>query len=153
MVQEHDYPVSIRWTGDAQLRTESPDHLPELFVGSPPEFGGEPNVWSPEHLFVASVASCFVTTLLAIAGISKLEIRALEVPAVGTLERGEDRFYSIPRIELQPQVTLAREKDRDRLERLLVKADNNCLVSRSVRSQVTLKPTITVEPSGNAEAA
>lgn len=153
MIQTHDYPVTIRWTGDTQGRAGSIDQLPELTVGTPPEFGGEPRQWSPEHLFVASVASCFMTTLLAIAGISRLEIRSLEVPAVGTLERGEDRLYSIPRIELHPRLVLTREEDHAKAERLMNKAEQVCLISRSITSEVALHPVILVEAGEPASVA
>ena len=144
MIERHEYPVTIRWTGEAEGRMESSDSLPPLDAGAPPEFGGRPHQWSPEHLFVASVASCFMTTLLAIAGFSRLEIRDLEVPASGTLERGEDRLYSIPRIELRPRLVLYREKDRAKAERLIDKAERVCLITRSIRSEILLNPTIEV---------
>lgn len=144
MIERHDYPVTLRWIGDKLGVTESSDRLPELRVATPPEFGGPPFEWSPEHLLVASVASCFMTTLLAIAGLSRLEIKSLEVPASGTLVRGDDRRYSITRIELRPRILIADEKDRAKAERLARKADEVCLISRSVRSEIVLQPTIEV---------
>ena len=48
---------------------------------------------------------------------------------------------------------MAREKDRGRLERLLLKAETVCLISRSVSSEITLNPTITIAPDGAAKAA
>lgn len=154
MIQEHEYPVTLRWTGETRIRGWSPeDRLPELIMGTPPEFGGEPYRWSPEHLFVASVASCFITTLLAVAGASKLEIRSLEVPAFGTLERGEDRLYSMTHIVLRPVLTLVREHDREKAERLIAKTEQICLISRSVRSKVSVRPTIDIDTTGEAEAA
>ena len=81
MIERHDYPVTIHWTGTeiadpSEGRLESSDGLPEVVVTPPPEFGGPAHQWSPEHLFAASVASCFLTTFLAIA--RQLEARGLE---------------------------------------------------------------------------
>lgn len=53
--------------------TSSP--RPTTFRSStlPPEFGGPERTWSPEHLFVAAVSSCLMTTFRAIAEMSELE--------------------------------------------------------------------------------
>lgn len=144
MIERAEYPVAVQWTGEKQGVAGSADGLPTLEVAAPPEFDGHAGIWSPEHLFVASVASCYMTTLLAIAGVSKVEIRSLEIPAVGTVVRGEDRLYSIPSIVLRPHITLASEKDLPRAERLAEKAERVCMVSRSLKSDVTLEPTFTV---------
>ncbi len=144
MIDHHDYPVTIRWTDTNRGVAESRDQLPALVVTSPPEFGGPSNQWSPEHLFVASVASCFMTTFLAIAGNSKLEIESLEIPATGSLVRGEDRRYTIERVRLMPRLTIAAEKDRAKAERLIAKSDEVCLISRSIRSEIVVEPTIEV---------
>ena len=144
MIDRHEYPVNLRWTGDKQGVAESDDRLPELGIAAPPEFGGPQHEWTPEHLLVASVASCFMTTFLAIAGNSRLEIDELEVPAVGELVRDPDRRYSIASIELRPRILVTDEKDRAKAERIAHKADEACLISRSLRSEIVLAPTIDV---------
>ncbi len=144
MIEQHDYPVTLRWTDTKRGIAESRDDLPALVVTTPPEFGGPAHQWSPEHLFVASVASCFMTTFLAIAENSKLEIEKLDIPAFGSLVRGEDRRYSIDRVRLQPQLTIRHAKDRAKAERLIAKSDEICLVSRSIRSEIVVEPTIHV---------
>ena len=152
MIERAEYPVAVQWTSEKRGVTGSVDGLPTLEVAAPPEFDGHAGIWSPEHLFVASVASCYMTTLLAIAGISKVEIRSLEIPAVGTVERGEDRMYSIPRIVLRPHITLAGEKDLPRAERLAEKAERVCMVSRSLKTEVTLEPTFSIDEPALVEA-
>lgn len=146
MIERHDYPVTLRWIGGKEGLAGSPDRLPELGVASPPEFGGPEHEWSPEHLFVASAASCFMTTFLAMAEMSHLELDGLEVPASGTLVRGEDRRYAIERIEITPRIVLADEADRDKAARLAVKAEDVCLITRSMRSEVEVHPTFETKP-------
>ncbi|MDX1645115.1 MAG: OsmC family protein [Thermoanaerobaculia bacterium] len=144
MIDRHDYPVTVRWSDGKEGIATSRDRLPELRVATPPEFAGPPHHWSPEHLFVASAASCFMTTYLAIAEASRLEIEGLEVPATGTLVRGDDRRYSIERITLAPIIRLTDEADRDKAARLAEKAEAACLVTRSMRSSIAVEPTFEV---------
>ncbi len=143
------YPFSIRWLGEKRGLASAPGGLPDMEVASPPEFGGPGGRWTPEHLFVASATSCWLTTFLAIAELSKLEFVAVEVAGEGFLERGDDRRFSITRIVLRPRVTVRREEDRDRALRIVRKAEESCLVARSMRTAIALEPVVSV---GDAEA-
>jgi peroxiredoxin-like protein len=138
------YPVSVRWQEGKRGLASAPDGLPDLEVASPPQFGGPGGRWTPEHLFVGAVTSCWLTTFLAIADLSKLDVAEVEAAGEGILERGDDRRFSITRIVLRPRVSVRREQDRDRALRLIQKAEESCLVSRSIHSVVELEPEITV---------
>ena len=61
--------------------------LPLIAAGAPPEFQGREENWSPEHLFVAAMNSCYALTLLAIAEFSKIPIVSLSSMARGKLEK------------------------------------------------------------------
>ena len=67
------YEAEIEWIEQRAGRLRSAN-LPTLEVAAPPEFEGREGVWTPEHLYVGAVLSCFMTTFLAIAENSKLEI-------------------------------------------------------------------------------
>lgn len=138
------YPVSVRWEGERRGLATSIDGLPALPVASPPSFGGPAGVWSPEHLFVLAAASCWMTTFLVVAQNSKLEFGAVDCSGVGTLEKGDDRRYWIPRIVLRPRVTVLREEDRERTLRLIEKAEAACLISNSMKSAVTIEAEVLV---------
>jgi organic hydroperoxide reductase OsmC/OhrA len=151
MIDHADYQVTIDRTGLAQgLATSLASGLPSLAVASPPEFGGPAGEWSPEHLLVAAVGSCFLTTFLAIADASRLEVAALSVPGEGTIERGEDRRYRFTRIVLGPHIALVHESDRDRAQRIVQKAEGACLVTRSLGTPVTVEPVIEVQQAAGA---
>jgi len=139
------YPVSVRWQDGRRGLASAPDGLPDIPVASPPQFGGPGGRWTPEHLFVGSATTCWLTTFLAIAELSKLEFAAVEADAEGVLERGDDRRFSITRIVLRPRVTVRREEDRDRALRIIRKAEESCLVARSMRAAIVLEPEVVVE--------
>jgi peroxiredoxin-like protein len=138
------YPVSVRWLDGKLGLATSPSGLPDLEIASPPEFGGPRGRWTPEHLFVGSATACWLTTFVAIAEISRLEVAAVDCDAEGVLERGDDRRFSITRIVLRPRVVVRREEDRDRALRLARKAEEACLVSRSMRTVIELEPGVSV---------
>lgn len=146
----HVYNVSVAWNKDRKGVMCSPElDAPAqssgcIEVATPPEFPkGIAGIWSPEHLFTAAVNSCLMTTFLAIAENSKLEFTAFTSNAKGKLEQVEGKFL-MTEVELEPTVTIAHEKDRERAERVLSKAEAACLISNSIKSKVTMNPKIIV---------
>jgi len=67
------YETEIDWTKEKEGQIKGPT-LPTVNVGAPPEFKGREGQWTPEHLFIASINTCFMLTLLAIADNSKLRL-------------------------------------------------------------------------------
>ena len=90
MEDKYSYSTEVEWTGERHGDLRAPV-LPQLQIDAPPEFKGHDGVWTPEHLFVASVNSCFMTTFLAIAENSKLDIVSFKAGATGKLEKLSDR--------------------------------------------------------------
>lgn len=70
----HRYHVHLTGgpSGYAQLSTPG---IPQLRTAPPADYDGAGDAWSPEHLLLASVQTCFLFTLRAIARVSKLEFR------------------------------------------------------------------------------
>jgi len=116
-----------------------------IVFSAPPEFSGEPRVWTPEHFFVASVVTCFVSTFSGMADLSKFSFNSLEVDAEGTLER-DATGWKFTEIKLRPMLKISQEKDSERGARLLEKAERACLIARSITARIVLEPTIKVVP-------
>lgn len=144
----HFYNVQIEWNKDRKGIMCSPElNAPTqgggcIEVATPPEFPkGIPGIWSPEHLFTASVSSCLMTTFLAIAENSKLEFTRFHCDSKGKLDQVEGKFM-MTEVILEPTVTIVNEKDRERAERVLAKAEAACLISNSIKSKITMIPRI-----------
>ena len=146
------YETGVEWTGEKRGRLRSPA-LPALEVATPPEFNGHEHVWSPEHLFVAAVNSCFMTTFLAIAEMSKLEFTDFSADAVGKLERVDGQGYMVTEVTVRPRLTIRRARDADRASRILEKAEKHCLISNSVKSVVRMEPVIEVGEEAEVAAS
>ena len=138
-VKSYRYPMSVQWIGEKK-GTMTVAGKPSVEVATPPEFKGHEGIWSPEDLFVASVNSCIMTTFLAFAGHAGLAFEGYESEAEGLLEFVDGRFL-FTKIVVRPRVTLRPGADRKQAEGILQKADRNCLVSNSLRTEVILEPT------------
>ena len=123
---------------------KSPELNEEVEVATPPQFpGGVEGIWSPEHLFVAAVSSCLMTTFIAIAEYSKLEYESLEIQSTGKLAKIEGKFM-MTEVVLKPKLVIKDEKSVEKAERILHKAEAACLISRSIKSTVTLQTDVQV---------
>ncbi len=134
----HYYNTTVKWTEGRKGELLEPT-MPTIEVATPPEFPkGVPNTWSPEHLYVASANICLMTTFLAIAENSKLNFKSFECDGVGKLEKVDGRFM-ISEIVLKPKVIVTEEKDIERAERIIEKAENHCLISNSMKTEIKLE--------------
>ncbi|MCM3872138.1 MAG: OsmC family protein, partial [Pyrinomonadaceae bacterium] len=106
MENQYSYSTEVEWTGERGGDLSAPD-LPNLEVDAPPEFKGHEGVWTPEHLFVAAVNSCFMTTFLAIAENSKLEFVSFSADAKGKLEKLEGRGFIMTEVVLRPKLLIS----------------------------------------------
>ncbi len=144
-MEKHSYTVNLNWESDRKGIMYSPDLDTKIEVATPPEFDkGMPNIWSPEHLFTASVVSCFMTTFLAIAEYSKLEYIKFSCNAEGILEKIDGK-YLMTKIILKPELTIAELDKMERAQRILEKSEAACLISNSIKSEIELHTKITVE--------
>ena len=150
-MEPHFYNVQIQWSNDRkgvmcspELSNSSDQKNGCIEVATPPEFPkGIPGIWSPEHLFTAAVSSCLMTTFLSIAENSKLEFTSFQCNSKGKLDQVDGK-YLMTEVILEPTVTIPHEKDRERAERVMTKAEAACLISNSIKSKVTMLPKIFV---------
>jgi len=143
-LEKHEYDVDLQWK-EGRIGILSSDKLDaRIEVATPPEFpGGIEGIWSPEHLYVASVSSCFMTSFTAVAEYSKLSFEELTVPATGVMSN-ESGKYVITEIILRPTLTISDESKKDKALRILQKAEEICLITRSIKTEVKLEPNIAI---------
>lgn len=132
----HRYLVSSTASPDGDIVLES-EGLPELATVTPPEFDGPGGKWSPETLLVASVADCFVLTFRGIAKASKMPWSRVSAECVGTLER-PDRVTQFTRFDLSATLVLPPDVSEEQARRILTRAEETCLVTRSLKAETHL---------------
>ncbi|MDE3123915.1 MAG: OsmC family protein [Bacteroidota bacterium] len=148
-MEPHFYQVDVTWNSERKGVMCSPELNKEagscIEVATPPDFPkGMPGIWSPEHLFTAAVSSCLMTTFLAVAENSKLAYTHFSCRSKGKLEQVDGKFM-MSEVLLEPTLVITDEKDRERAERVLQKSEAACLISNSVKSTITMVPTIVVQ--------
>ncbi len=134
----HEYQIIVDWknTPNAIMKDGK---LPDVEVNAPANFGGPDDVWSPEHLFVSSIASCTMLSFMYFAEQRKVEIKSYESKAKGILKKGANGF------EFQSVIVNAKvdvpEEQAAKVQKLAEMGEKYCLVSNSVKCKIEFNVT------------
>jgi peroxiredoxin-like protein len=139
----HSYSIKANALKDGIYKV-SAKNLPNIETGPPKNFGGPGDIWSPEDLFVATIADCFLMTFKAVSSLSKLEWISLDVDAEGTLDKVDSKLQFTDVI-LNVVLKIPSDGNKERAIRILHKAEKNCLVTNSIRTKVHLSPFVKFE--------
>ena len=139
----HHYSVAARAVVQDDV-TLTGDRLPAIPSAPPAEFGGPGDRWSPETLFVAAVADCFVLTFRGIAGVSRFPWVSLECNVTGTVDR-VDRVTQFTALEVHARLRVPSGAKEDQARRLLAKAEETCLVTNSLKVRPHLESVVEIQ--------
>lgn len=144
--EAHYYEVNVKWKEGRTGQLTAPGISDAITCATPPEFAnGVPGIWSPEHLYAASINSCYMATFLAIAENFKLFFESFECKTICKLEMIESR-YQVTHAVIEPAVILkSPETDSSKLIRVLEKSKAACLITNSVKTSVQLAINNTVQ--------
>ena len=146
----HDYEVDL--TGGAQgYATISAVGLPDLTTAPPREYDGPGDAWSPEHLLLASVTTCFLFTFRAVARASQVDFVDVDAHTWGQVARagGVTRFSEIV---VRATVTAAPGSNVELLRRAIDRTTSHCLVSSSLATPVRVEAAISAAGATAAAA-
>jgi organic hydroperoxide reductase OsmC/OhrA len=141
----YDFPVGVRWLSGKRT-VVSVSGKDDLEVATPPEFkDGVEGVWSPEDLFVGSVASCFAVTLAGMTKRRGIPLHRLTVGADGTVTQRDDGRFGFTQVVLC--VELATDPGFEQAAADAVRAaELGCLVASSMDLPVRLELTVRTAP-------
>jgi len=125
------------WTFDGGVTvpaSPSPSTVPKPYCN-------EANV-DPEEAFVAALSSCHMLTYLFLASRAGFEVTHYDDEAVGRLTKNERGVPWVSSVVLRPRITYggATLPTRADEERLHHDAHDQCFISNSVKTEVTIEP-------------
>ena len=142
---EHIYEINLQWNAERKGTLSSPVLPTQIEVATPPDFPkGMKDIWTPEHLFIASVNSCYMATFLVVAENSKFEFISFDCNSVGIVETINETL-AVTQITLKPKVVIKSAEHEEQLMKILEKSNKECLISNSVTTKISLEPIITVQ--------
>lgn len=144
----HRYRTALTWSGSTR-KYEDYERAHDVKIGPAPlrlsadaAFRGDSDLANPEQMLVAAASSCQLLSFLAVAARSGVDVVKYLDDAEGQMPESGSPMR-VTRITLRPHVVV-RGGDRERVERLLHKAHQQCYIANSLTSEVALEPTIEV---------
>ncbi len=143
------YHTTVTWKGEHWGRIDM-GNGPEMDFSAPPDAQGHSGVLTPEDAFVAAANTCIMMMFLWAAERFRLKLLAYECRAEGTKRIELDRTETFTHLRLWPVIRLAAGEEAPaeveaRARRALQAAQKYSLVANSVKSEVLIEPTITIE--------
>jgi organic hydroperoxide reductase OsmC/OhrA len=149
----HRYAVRVQWSGstgagyEAYDRTHlawAPPAAPKLTVSSDPSFGGDPGHLNPEQLVVLAASSCQLLSFLAVAARARIDVRGYEDDGTGEMNESAEPTR-LTSITLRPTIRVAPGASKQQIQHLVEVAHRECYVANSLRTEITVVPTVIVE--------
>lgn len=114
-------------------------------VVTPPEFtGGIAGIWTPEHLLIGAISSCFMTTFLAIAEKMRLKFSHFNCDAVLLIENSEGKL-SVTQITIHPIVTIKNDKMSSKGLKVLDITAKTFIINTMFKTKINFIPQINVD--------
>ena len=158
MKTDHDYAVSLEWTGDRGTGTSGykaygRDHVlradgkHEISGSSDRVFHGDIDRWNPEEMLIAALSQCHLLSYLHVAASNGVVVVGYTDAATGTLTTTADGGGHFSSVTLRPTVTIA-AGDPELALALHHEASTKCFIASSVNFPVGHEPTILVREGG-----
>jgi len=139
-VKPDRYGCEVTWRGGL-LGEAVTDNGVQVEYSTPPEYGGETKMLTPEETFLASIDMCLHMAFQTAAKALGADVVSYRCRAEGFVEPTEDGRRYFSRIVLRPRIAVAGESIQ-KAARALKLAEKMCLVSNSLRSEMSLEPHI-----------
>lgn len=140
------YTTRTTWT-TARRGILSSSGKPDIVVGSPPEFRGEPDNWAPEELLVASLNTCMMLTFLTLAHARGVSPVGYDSEADGLLENMDGK-YRITAVAVRPRITVKSPADLEPARKAMETVEDHCFIANSITARVMLSPEFVAAPPG-----
>ena len=141
---DYNFKVHLNWESERQGLLHAENITEKISVATPPPFeGGITDIWSPEHLFLGSLSSCFMTTFLAIAKKKRLNIIGFDCMATGHITK-DNGHLAFTTINLYPKVLVENEMQILSTNDVLMKSYEHCIVGNTIKIPITHHGKVTV---------
>jgi len=143
MNDTHFYEVNLKWDSLTKGFLSSPSTLDNAQVATPPKFPkGIKEKWTPEHLFVAAVNSCLMSTFLLVAENSKFQFISFESNATGKIEKVNGKFV-VTEIVLKPALVIPATQNEAKAKRVIELSKKACAIANSIKMKISIQSPIT----------
>lgn len=138
-----EYDVKVTWD-HKRGGTVLVDSMPSIKVVRPKGDENTPDLYTPEHLFVASATVCFMNSFIYFTRRMRIEFKSFECDATGTLEQ-VGRGSEVTKIMTRSKLIIESDKAKPKFVRALELGAKYCFIANSMKCPVEHEHEIIVE--------
>ena len=153
MDQQHQYSLTVKWTGNKgngtatytgydRSHTVSIGNKPDLLCSSDAAFRGDKTKYTPEDLLVASISSCHMLWYLHLCSEAGVVVTDYIDNAKGTMVVTDDGGGYFTEVTLYPEVTITDRSMEEMANELHKRANQLCFIANSVNFPIHHKPAV-----------
>ncbi|MFW9846061.1 MAG: OsmC family protein [Candidatus Thorarchaeota archaeon] len=141
--QPKHYSVQVAWDNEkgGEVRSEGKQSIKMV---RPKGEESTPDLYTPEHLFVASATACFMNSFIYFTKRMRIEFNSFECEGTGTLEQ-VGKSFEITTIEIKSKVVIGSEDLRSKIERAFYLGHKYCFIGNSMKASIAYEDEIVVE--------
>ena len=151
MHKEHQYSVTLAWTGNNGIGTSSyrsyersytvtGDEKPTILGSSDPVFRGDKTRYNPEELLLAALSGCHMLMYLHLCAESGVIVIDYKDEATGHMQETPDGGGHFTEVILHPSVTVTESSMIEMANNLHQEANRRCFIARSCNFPVRHRP-------------
>ncbi len=136
------YRNKVQWLDEHKGRTSCQNGV-DLDFSAPPDLFGLPRVMTPEDAFVMAANTCYHMMVLWAMERFQVKLLSFECEAIGEVEEHLDKTSWFKTVALHPRLVVS-GKPEAVVRRALDLGLKYSTICQSLKSEVTVQPTITV---------
>lgn len=143
---EHYFHLKADWPGNRNDIGDIQAQNLQTKISIPSEMDGPGIGTNPDEMLLGAATTCYIITLAAMLERSHIEKRSLVVESSAVVDV-TNGVFTYKKIIHRPTLEIVNEKDVRMANRLLLKAEDTCMISRALRGnvEIELEPTLLVE--------
>jgi peroxiredoxin-like protein len=140
---EHYFHLKANWPGNRNDIGEIQADNLYTKVSIPKEMDGPGIGTNPDEMLLGAAATCYIITLAAMMERSNISKDQLHMESTAVVDV-TDGVFTYKKIIHRPTIKLTNIKDMALMEKLVIKAEKTCMISKALRGNVEIElvPTI-----------
>lgn len=148
-MSEHHFHLAADWSGGRNSSGSIEAGNLKTEISIPPEMGGPGIGTNPDEMLLGAAATCYIITLAAMIERAHLPLSSMKLESEGIVDE-TNGVITYKQIIHRPTVFLkeeATEKQFQMLEKLAVKAEESCMITRAIKGnvEVSLEADLNIE--------
>ncbi len=138
IMTEHIFQLKANWPGNRNDVGDISSGNLQTNISIPKEMDGPGVGTNPDEMLLGAAATCYIITLAAMMERSKIEKESLEMQSTAIVDVTKGVF-TYKKIIHRPSILLKNAKDIAKTEKLAIKAEENCMISKALRGNVDIE--------------